>query len=34
MEVEAVADEALETGTPVTVQEYLGNNVYKVVRRA
>ena len=34
VEVEAVADEALATGTPVVVQEYLGNNVYKVVRKA
>ena len=34
VEVEAVADEALATGTPVIVQEYLGNNVYKVVRKA
>ena len=34
VEVEAVADEALETGTSVTVQQYLGNNVYKVVRKA
>ena len=33
VEVEAVADEALATGTPVVVQEYLGNNVYKVVRK-
>ena len=33
VEVEAVADEALATGTPVIVQEYLGNNVYKVVRK-
>jgi len=34
VEVEAVADEALATGTPVVVQEYLGNNVYKVARKA
>ena len=34
MEVEAVADEALETGTPVVVDSYLGDNVYKVSRRA
>ncbi len=33
VEVDAVADEALATGTPVVVQEYLGNNVYKVVRK-
>ena len=31
--VSAVADEALETGTPVAVQEYLGNSLYKVVKR-
>lgn len=28
--VSAVADEALATGTPVTVEQYLGNNLYKV----
>ena len=33
VEVEAVADEALETGSPVVVEQYLGNNVYKVVKK-
>ena len=33
VEVEAVADEALATGTPVVVREYLGNNLYKVARK-
>ena len=32
--VAAVSDETLETGTPVVVESYLGNSLYKVVRRS
>ena len=33
-EITAVADETLETGVPVTVTQYLGNSLYKVVKSA
>ena len=32
--VSAVADETIETGAAVTVESYLGDNLYKVVRRS
>ena len=31
--VKVTADEALETGTPVEVSEYLGNDLYRVTKR-
>lgn len=32
MTVKAVSEEALETGTPVEVKEYLGNDLYRVAK--